>query len=122
MEAQGALESLLSNLLIGRGRRSSRPPRHAIATSCANWGWGRTRLSTTPPRASRRWSTVLMWSSIWLAATPCSVPGRLSNPEEYLFPSSVPRLLPLRKLLCQRQREVGNVREVGDTTCALSIL
>src|SRR6476659_7685040 len=128
MEAQEALESLLSNLLIGRGRRSSRPPRHAIATSCANWGWGPTRSSTTPPRASRRWSTVLMWSLIWLVATPWSAPGRWSNPEEYLFPLSAPRLPPLRKLQCQRHREVGDVvdvreaRDVRDTTCALSIL
>jgi NADPH:quinone reductase-like Zn-dependent oxidoreductase len=45
-----------------------------IATASGNWG--PTRSSTTPPRASRRWSMVSIWSSIWLAATPCSAPGR----------------------------------------------
>ncbi len=60
--AAGGGGSLPSNLLAGPARRSSRLPRSAIATSCANWE--PTRSSTTPPRALKKWFRASISSSI----------------------------------------------------------
>src|SRR5947209_1169858 len=59
---EAAWGCLPSNWLTGQARTSSRPPRRAIATSCANWE--PTRSSTTPPRASKKWFTGSISSSI----------------------------------------------------------
>ena len=72
--AAGGVGSLLSSLLAGLARMSSRLPRRAIVTSCSSWE--PTKSLTLPPRALRMWYMMLILSSIWLVVTPCSDPGR----------------------------------------------